>query len=350
VCALLFAAFPALAGAQDLDFDTLDDAPEIRQLIDEHRQQGDARAAWDLERTLLGLALRYPEDLRSARILRDIGDRRVDTLARYDAGEFVPDIVLGCYYNNSSQYADAVRRASQPLSSSTPGVMDDSTCATGSRRIARQSLAAEAISMYVESARIMLRSEQVSGDEVREVLMKLLAISYRDSNYRIGRWGLESLLTYQEENSESWLAQARTLALLGDWDVLFSQHFGTKYSVAAAATYEQALALLAEHDVAEDAVDSIFSPQVPVLLPAFLPNSLVSEQTADSMGYVDVSFEIEDSGKTSRVSVQDSSDNASRSAQRDLVNTIKHGRFRPIAANGRLLESAPVTVRYYIDE
>lgn len=130
--------------------------------------------------------------------------------------------------------------------------------------------------------------------------------------------------------------------------MLFSRHFGTKYSDAAIETYQETLDLLTEHDIADDAVNSIFSPQVPVLLPAFAPSSLKTQPTGDSTEYVDVSFEIEDSGKTARVRAVESSADGSRSAQRDLINTIKHGRFRPVAANGRLLESAPVTVRYYI--
>lgn len=346
--ALLLAALPTLAWAQAAELGTLDDASEVQQRIDEERQQGNAEAAWNLEQALLELALRNPEDLRSAWILRDIGDRRVDTLARYDAGEFTPDVIFGCYFNNSGQFDAATRRGSQPLSSSTGTVTDNSTCATGSRRRARLALAAEALSFYVESARIMLRSEQADADEVRDVLMKLLTASYRSSNYRIGRWGLQQLLTFQETNSESWLARGQTLALLGDWDVLFSRHFGTKYSDAAIETYQETLDLLTEHDIADDAVNSIFSPQVPVLLPAFAPSSLKTQPTGDSTEYVDVSFEIEDSGKTARVRAVESSADGSRSAQRDLINTIKHGRFRPVAANGRLLESAPVTVRYYI--
>lgn len=349
-CALLSAMLPMLACAQTTEFDTLEDVPEIQQLIGEERQQGNAEAAWNLEQALLRLALRHPEDERSALILRDIGDRRIDTLARYDAGEFAPDIVFGCYFNNTSQYEEATRRGSQPLSSSTGSVTDNSTCAAGSRRRARQALAEEALSFYVEAARIMLRSAQTSDDDLRQLLTKLLTISYRSSNYRIGRWGLQSLLRFQEENSESAFDRAQTLALLGDWDVLFARHFGRQYSDAAAATYEQAIALLSEHDVVDDAVNSIFAPQVPVQLPAFTTSSLVSRQTADSTGYADVTFEIEDSGKTARVKILDSSDDAPRSTLRDLVNTIKHGRFRPIAANGRLLESAPVTVRYYIND
>jgi hypothetical protein len=347
---LPFAVLPALAWAQAIELETLEDAPGIQQLMREERQQGNAETAWNLEQALLALALRYPEDLRSARIIRDIGDRRIDMLARYDAGEVVPDIVFGCYFNNAGQYDEARRRGSQPVMSSSKGVMDNSTCATGSRRLARQALASETVSFYVESARIMMRSGQASGDDAREIVTKLLTISYRSSNYRIGRWGLESLLSYQEDNSESPISRARTLALLGDWDVLFSQHFGTQYSDAAASTYEQAMALLTENGIGQDAIDSIFSPQVPVFLPAFMPSNLVSEQTPEFTGYADVTFEIEDSGKTSRVRIVDTSADAPRAVLRDLENTIRHGRFRPIAANGRLLESAPVSVRYYIND
>jgi TonB family protein len=133
---------------------------------------------------------------------------------------------------------------------------------------------------------------------------------------------------------------------MGDWNLLFTRHFGTRYSDSAIELYEQALALLSEHRVFDD---SVFSPQTPILLPDFAQDRLMSERSPDSVDYVDIEFEIRKDGRTRRARVVESSGNVPRGAQRDVMDTIKSGRFRPIAENGQLLESAPVTVRYYFD-
>jgi len=350
VCTLLIAIFSASAGAQDIGVDSLAEAPAIQQLIRETRAQGNAEEAWNLEQGLLRLAFRHPDDLQSARILRDVGDIRLDIRARYNAEEFPPEIILGCYYNNSLQSADAERRGSQPIASAAVSDAGNNTCATGSRRIAARALNAEAQSLYFESARIVQRSEAVAGDELPEILMKLLASSYRNLNYGMGRWSLESLLTHQETISASGLSKAQTLALMGDWDLLFVPHLGKKYSESAAATYQEAIALLAGNEIGEEAINSIFSPQTPFLLPAFASNRLLSAQAANATGHIDVSFEIREDGRSARIKALDSSVNAPRTEQRELVNTIKNGRFRPIAENGQLVEAAPVTLRYYLND
>ena len=353
LCALLSAALPALALAQTQAQARevgLADVPEIQERIRDERQVGNAEEAWNLEQELLSLVVRHPDDVRSARILREAGKHRIDILARYDAGEFPPDIVLGCYYNSTEQYTDISQRGSQSLSAGPGSNAGENTCATGSRRTARRALVEEALAFYVESARIFARSENVAGDEVQALFMKLLETAYRASNYRIGRQSLVSLHSWQEANSASWLTRAQTLAFIGDWDLLFAEYFGRKYVDSATDSYEQTLALLAEHDLDEDAADAIFSPQTPVLLPAFETNRLISPQTTVSTGYVDVSFEIRANGRSARIRTLDSSADAPRSAIRDLTNMIKQGRFRPIAENGRILASAPVTVRYYIND
>ena len=347
---VVLAAFPALAGAQAAGPATLADAPEMQQRIRDERQRGNAEEAWNLEQDLLRIAVRNPSDVRTARIFRDVGDHRIDTLLRYDAGEYPPEIALGCYYVGRGQFPEIAQRGSQSLSAGPGRDAGSETCATGSRRTARRALAEEALVFYVESARIFVDSENVDRNELSEIFAKLLETGYLASNYSIGRSSLQSLLARQESNAEPALARARTIAYMGDWDMLFAEYFGTKYIDSATLAYERALALLAEEDAAEADFDSIFSPQTPVLLPAFAANRLMSPQTAGSTGHVDVAFEIRDNGRSARVTALDSSANASRAVTRDVVNMIRQGRFRPIAENGRLLESAPVTVRYYIND
>ena len=339
---------PVLVLAQGAEFSSLDEAPALQQRIAEERRQGNAEAAWELERALIALVANYPDDLRTARILRDIGDYRMDVLARYSAGEFPAEIVLGCYYFQNQDHTAVRQRGSTPMTSSSGSRAETNSCAVGSNRRAMLQLAEDAANWYIQSARIMMRNEQAPVDEVRDVTIKAVATSYRVSDYRTGRSMLDALLSYQTEHGASGLARAETLALLGDWDLLFAEHFGSRYVEFALATYREVLALLDETDVAASGVASIFSPQTPILLPAFASNRLLSGQALDRSEYLDVNFEIRDNGKTASIKVVDSSDGLSRSVVREVEDTIRHGRFRPFAANGQLLESEPVTVRYYI--
>ena len=77
---------------------SLEQAPLIRQLITSAEALGDRWSAWEIEADLLRLAARNPDDPRTAQILRDTGDRRMNMLAEYNAGESPPEVIYGCYY------------------------------------------------------------------------------------------------------------------------------------------------------------------------------------------------------------------------------------------------------------
>jgi hypothetical protein len=80
---------------------TLDEAQLMRQSIRIERARGNAEAAWNEEQELLRLIRRrrHQADSRTIPILHEIADQRRAILARYRAGEFPPEIVLGCYYS-----------------------------------------------------------------------------------------------------------------------------------------------------------------------------------------------------------------------------------------------------------
>ena len=78
---------------------SLDEAPLIQRSIRLEEARGNHEAAWTLEQELLALARRHREDPRTAPIFRHMADRRRALAARYEAGEFPPQIILGCYYS-----------------------------------------------------------------------------------------------------------------------------------------------------------------------------------------------------------------------------------------------------------
>jgi tetratricopeptide (TPR) repeat protein len=78
---------------------TLDEAQLLRQSIRIERARGNTEAAWNEEQELLRVIRRHRYDARTIPMLQEIADGRRAILARYQAGEFPPEIVLGCYYS-----------------------------------------------------------------------------------------------------------------------------------------------------------------------------------------------------------------------------------------------------------
>jgi hypothetical protein len=93
----------------------------------------------------------------------------------------------------------------------------------------------------------------------------------------------------------------------------------------------------------------MFSPKTPVVLPSFLPNPLVSEQTPESKGYIDVAFEVSKYGKSEGIEIIGSTSNATDAAKRSLVRVIDRSTFRPRLTAGNVSEESPIVVRYYLD-
>jgi hypothetical protein len=85
---------------------SLEQAPLIRQRIQNEESVGNYAAAWDLEQALLTLARRHPDDLRAAPIFHEIGDKRTELLTSYLAGDFPPQLVLGCFYEPPTRFPD----------------------------------------------------------------------------------------------------------------------------------------------------------------------------------------------------------------------------------------------------
>lgn len=334
---------------------SLEQVPLIRRLIGREAARGNVEATWELEQELVKLAVRNPDDVRSAGIFIEMGDKWMDILRRYDAGEFPEEIVLGCFYDDSLVHLQAARRGSRPLRTArsldhTAG-LEARNCGAGARSQARRSLVASAQQYYVQSAMLLRQNEEHAGDELRRVLTALVRTSYLFTNPGLGARSLRSLLDhYERTNPEAWLPQIETRVQIGDWDLLYASHLGTKYERSAAEAYEQAYDLLLEHGIAQDSIDAIFSPDMPIVLPSFVKNPLVSIETPRSRGYIDVAFIIARNGKSRQIEVLETTRDVPRSAERDLVRTIKFSRFRPRVTDGRFADSAPIVVRYHVND
>jgi len=309
----------------------LEEAPLIQEIIRNEEAVGRIESAWELERKLLQLAKRYPKDPRTVPILHEAADKRMDVLRRYESGEFPEEIVLGCYYRRS------------------PFAVTN--CRSGERSVVIRSLLAEAWRYYGDAIRVLLRNEDYSSAELRGLEMQLVESSYRYGALGIGEKSLQRLLAYDVANGEPLMTRTRSLLRVADWNVLqanaehrFFEHESTL------ETYQQLHDMLVRDGVSQEAIDEFFSPRLPIVLPTFLPNPLAPDERAESDGYVDVSFIVTTRGYADGVRAVSRSKNLSRADERNVERFVERLTFRPRMTGGKIADSEPFVVRYYVNE
>jgi|GEM_PF-889471 len=373
----------------------LEQAPLLRQWIDNHEALGDYVAAWEGEQALLGLARLHSDDPRSAAVLREIADRRLQILERYVVGEQPPQVV-GCFYDEKQ----------------APG-----SCTSRTRSEVIRWMLSDIMRNYADAIAVLLRNGRYSSEELhdlelalvrsidlvrhRELLgdrrglggtmnlplitddrlepwrarvgavvelagwgapatrarepdehlartIKAARYSYVRGDYHaLGRLGLRRLVTYAGlANDEA--ARVDALVQLADWDLLYSHSLDR--SDSALAIYRRAYEELQEAGAPPSEIERIFAPQTPVVLPAFRPNPLATEAGERATGYIDVAFEITKHGKSRRVDVLEKTASVTHAERNRLVRLIKSSRFRPRMTDGRFADSTPVVVRYYVHD
>jgi hypothetical protein len=295
------------------------------------------------------LAYDNPEDVRSAGILSEAGDKRLAILERYDSGEIPPEIILGCFYDDTVGFDEVRFRGSQPMATVRVGP-EGRNCSAGNREAARRALVGSAQQFYLQSLNYIYRANAQASSEVPETLMKLVRTSYRVTSPGIGATALANLLAYETEFSEGWLPRIDAQVQVADWDLLYASHLGSRYVKTAREGYDAAYAMMIEHDIDQQTIDEIFAPEIPVVLPAFTSNPLVSLETPQSVGYIDISFVVAEDGKSKEIDVIDTIGDLPRIAEKELVRTVKFNRFRPRVTNGQFADSDPIVVRYYVNE
>jgi hypothetical protein len=313
---------------------SLEQAPLIRRQIATAESLGDHLSAWELERGLLKLARRHPEDLRTAQILSDTADRRMDMLAKYKAGESPPEVIYGCYYSGPHVVQDTVDTVRE--------------CMSGSAGAVRQAFAMEARHYYTRAVDIILRNRSYSSDELPRLLQALVAISYEYGDPEVGRKSLNYLLAYQASNSAPWRERIDTLVQIADWDLLHAA--GTDEKDRALAEYAAAYALLQRKGVEEQSIREMFAPDRPVALPVFLPNPLAVDDKGEASGHIDAAFEIDKYGRSRRVRILNATEDATRANERHVEHLILERRFRPRVVDGRVADGDHLVVRYTLTD
>jgi hypothetical protein len=300
---------------------TLDQAPLLRLQIGNAEAIDDPRSAWDIEQRLLAVASRHPDDVRTARILRETADRRMGVLDRYSAGQSPPEIELGCYYGGES-------------------------CKAGEKDVAKRHLLFEAQALYSQAVNVLLRSEHYPGDELQSLLENLVGNTYHYGNPRLGRHSLVFLLNWQNANARPWSDRIETLVQIADWELFHSKSGNDDEK--AMNEYRHVYELIAEKG-SQELLEQIFSPETPIVLPTFAPNPLAPDRKQRGNRYVDVEFEIDDVGKSHHIHILPTTLDPGRTAEKQLVQLIARSHFRPRVVDGQLAGRAPVVVRYYFE-
>jgi hypothetical protein len=314
------------------------EAPLLRQLVQIEEGRGNAAAAWDLEQELIGLIYRNPGPRPGATsMLREIADKRADVLERYSAGEFPPQMELGCYYTEPD---------------GPDGRQGNKGCRSGSSFRAKANMLQEAESYYYDVMDWVRFAEGRSSDQLPELDMAVLRARYAARNDSQtegqGRVALRMIHARHVEYSAPLPVQMNALLQMADWDLLYAS--GRDKNEAAFQAYEALYERLQQEGLEQSFIDEIFSPRVPVVLPAFSRSRLVSSETSDSSGYVDVAFEITKYGEGKSVEILDTSTNTTKAARLHVRDLIQWSRFRPRMANGAFEDPSRVVVRYYVSD
>lgn len=315
----------------------LEEAPLLEEIIRIEEEMGYVEEPWRRERDLLALANAHPDDLRAAEIYREMGDKRLAMLNRYLAGEFPPQLILGCYYHRS------------PSGDLPPGQEDH--CLGGSRGALIRAVTGEAWRYYSAAIKTLMEQRQYSSAELHELEKRLVSGAYELGAYGFGRRSLQRLLAYDVANGMPSVTRIDSLLKIADWDIVTTQALHNRVVWDSALdTYEQAYAKLRNEGVDQESIQTLFAPEIPVVLPTFQPNPLASAETPDTTGHIDVTFEVTKFGRAKRVEVLASTENASRDAEKDLVHRISRSVFRPRVIGGHVADAAPVVLRYYVNE
>jgi hypothetical protein len=303
---------------------TLEQAPLLRQRIRSEEERGNFAKAWELERALQRMAGANPDDLRSADVFHEIGDKRMDLLERYRSGERPPQLILGCYYNQRRSMFD---QEQQP------------NCTAGSKDVAESAMLADAHRNYLRAIGVLLRQGRYADEQLLTLEQSLIESTYLyGGRYLPGRQSLGRLISYGVANGDSLSSRATALVHVADWDLLY------EHRSRALEEYAETYEYLKRQGSSQAALDELFSPALPVVLPAFKPNPL-AVATEPATGYVEVGFEILNVGTSRRIEILGASDNATRAAKDEVVRLIARSRFRPRTTDGDFARASQVVVR-----
>jgi len=380
---------------------SLEQVPLMKLRLESEEALGNHEAVWSLEQELLKLARRHPDDPESVPVLKYVADRQKEVLARVvGSNEIPPQVILGCYYDlwatnlgkhcpragsratvvqgmladAERNYADAIavllrneayaseelRELEMELVRGAQLIHEEyehkgNRGITGTRTknevpvpLVPWRPAAEAIEPWrSRMAPIMALAdwELPYGSAGTPEARFLEPGEPRDARFRApyyrGRQSLRRLFAYSVAAGSASAARASAIVAIADWDLLFSNNG------LAAEGYALAHDMLVQGGAGPAAIESLFMPALPVMLPSFEPNPLAPDETRPATGYIDASFAITKYGRARDVEIR-AAENATNAARAGLIGLLRENRFRPRLADGRVADARPIVVRYYL--
>jgi hypothetical protein len=377
---------------------SLEQIPLIQQMIANEEAIGRADSAWELEQDLLTLARRHPSDIRTVPVFRETAAKRMALLRQYLAGEFPPQIVLGCYSGWPRRTVSREAIEGRPTIETRTSTPTTTGCNSGQKDGVIRAIVSDAQRNYADAIAVLLTNELYASDELRELELELVRtiemVRAKD------RYSLPACCTTPRLDLEPWRSWMDSMARLAEWELpqpvaepepeqseprdgepISSRFYEGRcpdsclgrqslqrllaYEIATSAPlkeqveafirladwgndlegYERALTMLQEAG-AQTLIDEFFAPKTPVVLPTFLPNPLASDAT-QAAGYIDVAFEIS-RGQGRRVRILDTTTNATDADKTRLVQLIESSSFRPRVTDGEFARASPIVLRYYL--
>ena len=133
-----------------------------------------------------------------------------------------------------------------------------------------------------------------------------------------------------------------------DWQLLFER------KVKAAQEYEKVYEFFLQYPEFAQEADLLLYPEMPVVLPVFLPQpnsreklKLSPEQSLRYFGYFDVSFQINRFGKAKRIRMLGEGGEATRNMEIRMLQYLQNVLFRPRFTEGKL-DTDNFQLRYYL--
>jgi tetratricopeptide (TPR) repeat protein len=191
----------------------------------------------------------------------------------------------------------------------------------------------------------LARSNRATGTRVDTSAQNLL----NSEDYDAGVESLRRSLTYIVNNEQRTPDQvARAMLEAGDWELLFVR--GRR----AEEKYQEAYNFFTENPDVTATLDGLVYPEIPVVLPTFLPapNSrekleIGPDEEVQYFGYFDVSFSIGRNGKARRVKVLGQGGEVTRDMELRLGDYLKNLVFRPRYKDGQF-SGDELRLRYFI--
>ena len=304
---------------------TLEQAPLIRQRIVSEEARGNFEEAWVLEHALLDLAERIPTTYEPLPIFHEVGDKRLDLLARYVDGERPPQLGVRLLLQARAGANPEASRAAAPREASTS--RSKPCCSMRKRTMRAQSTRCGGSSSTRAASctswkRNCFAAPIFTAARTRWA-SKACSAAWRTMSRIRRRWRIESKRCCRSPTGSSCSAIGlRRRSSMNKCMRSFEQHGGMQHLI-----------------------DEVFSPATPVVLPTFVPSSLAADPSPSSTGHIDVAFEITQYGKARRIEILDTTRNASRAARHRLVRLIGESRFRPRIVDGQFARAAPVVLR-----